>query len=521
LLAPDPIVRLGGYPLDNLFPGVVVLALAIVGAVAKTHTREKWFLLALGLSAFVLALGPQLYLTSQVPTAVELPYRWLYEVFPPMRALRAPIRFDALINFALAALAGLGGVTLRRRLESFRGGSKGPRWLTASSTVVILGLIALEELALPAAHTVVLPVAGEIPPVYLWLARQAPGVVLELPMMGPNAQNELDISNQYFTTYHWHTTPDGYSGFIPPRRGEIAYEFRKPEISARGLALLQALDVSEVVLPPGWQSAATGKAQRLALLQDFGNVGVYSVPPAGDVKPNLFKQLYLPSSVAVGASFQAYMVLTNHNPTPYAVKPTVLAQAEVHWSNNRVEKVTFPIPLVTSSVSVVPIPMTAPQSPGLYELRVQGIDPVVGRMDAGGVVNVGTELAREVVIPASVKLGAPLAATSVRGATLPVALTWLPYNKIDEYYSASVRLVSTEGDKKSNTDREPAVKTLLWEPDVPVPDQFELKVPSDIPPGKYQIEVLMYQAETDQDVLLLDKEGKPQPVIVLGQIQVQ
>ena len=32
-LAPNPPVMLGGYPLDNLFPGIIALALAVIGIV--------------------------------------------------------------------------------------------------------------------------------------------------------------------------------------------------------------------------------------------------------------------------------------------------------------------------------------------------------------------------------------------------------------------------------------------------------------------------------------------------------
>src|SRR5581483_8138185 len=119
-LAPNPIVKIGGYPLDNLFPGVTALGLAVCGLVLAKHAREKWFLVFLLIVAFVLALGPRLYVTHAQATDIVLPYRWLYEIFPPMRALRAPVRFAALINFALAGLAGLGAAVLLEKIAGAR-----------------------------------------------------------------------------------------------------------------------------------------------------------------------------------------------------------------------------------------------------------------------------------------------------------------------------------------------------------------------------------------------------------------
>ncbi len=152
-LAPNPVRYAGGYPLDSLFPGVLAVLLASVGLVRARHIRERWFLLALFIVAFVLALGPRLYLASEQPTDVILPYRWLFDLLLPLRALRAPIRFEVLLMFVLAALAGFGVRALG---------------LDKRAGVLSLGIVALiaaEYVNLPAANTTVVPVASEIPTV--------------------------------------------------------------------------------------------------------------------------------------------------------------------------------------------------------------------------------------------------------------------------------------------------------------------------------------------------------------------
>ena len=522
-LAPNPVVKIGGYALDNLFPGLIALALALCGIVFYKRAREKWFLVLLLVVAFVLALGPRLYVVHAQATDIVLPYRWLYEIFSPMRALRAPVRFDALINFALAALAGIGAAAVIDKFEISRNVAKAQRvvWLGAFAIVLF---IALEYVSIPAANIVTLPVADEVPDLYKWLGQQPRGVVLELPMMGPNADGELDISRQYFSTYHWQMTPDGYSGFVPPRRGEIAYEMQAFP-SPRALALLRALDVNFVMVHSAQNDCAAlsemGGEDALKFETKIDDACEYRVAKAANEKINLDKALYVPSEIAAGAPFTAYLVLVNQSEIPRAVKPTDRVRAEVHWSDNRIETISFPLPLVTSSASVVPIRLTAPPRAGEFDLRVQTLDPLIGASELETQVRVGKELASEVVLPASVKLRAPMGATVSRGEKLFVALLWLPCNKINAYYSASVRLVSENGDKVANVDRQPITPTMLWRPDVTVNDDFALPIPSDISPGKYRVEILMYQADMDTDALLLDEKFVPRRALVLGEVEVK
>lgn len=516
ILAPDPIRRVGGYPLDNLFPGVIPLALALF-ALLFARTSFKTYFAALLVVSFVLALGPRLYLTSEQATDITLPYRWLYEIFSPLRALRAPVRFDALINFALAGLAGFGAADLSRKFlrnnaARFRVG------------IVLTAFIAIEYLALPAANAVAMPVANEIPKVYKWLAQQPHGVILELPMMGPNQENELDISTQYYSTYHWQDTPDGYSGFVPPRRGEIAYEMQWFP-SLRSIALLHALGVDFIVDhvgarecyvwsgPIGWV-----KPQNELKIDD---ACIYSMPRGSRDTPNLGKKLYVPTRVAADAPFHADLILQNRGEFPYAVKPTDRVLAEAHWSDGRIESLAFEIPLVTSSVSVVPVTLHAPAAKGDYELEITSLDALIGEMEVGARVHVGSEIAREVVLPASVGLVSPLPNQAARGDELAVDLRWLPYNKINAYYSASVRLVNEQREKVTNVDRQPRAETFLWRPDEAVSDEFQIEIPREIPIGKYRVELLMYQADTGVEALLLDKNLIPQTEIVLGEIVVK
>ena len=98
----------GGYPVDALFPGFAVLALAAWGLLSGGGNRRRWFFFLLLLAALILSFGPRLYLAPGEPAGLEvaLPYAWLYSLVPGFKALRAPVRFDVLVSLSLAVLAG-------------------------------------------------------------------------------------------------------------------------------------------------------------------------------------------------------------------------------------------------------------------------------------------------------------------------------------------------------------------------------------------------------------------------------
>ncbi|NIV40400.1 MAG: hypothetical protein GWN58_66670, partial [Anaerolineae bacterium] len=93
----------------------VALALSVWGLV-RGRGRARWYFLLLALVSLVLSFGPRLYLAPGQPAGLEmnLPYAWLYAVVPGFKALRAPVRFDALVMLSLAVLAGYGVAALDR-----------------------------------------------------------------------------------------------------------------------------------------------------------------------------------------------------------------------------------------------------------------------------------------------------------------------------------------------------------------------------------------------------------------------
>jgi hypothetical protein len=514
LLAPRPPIITGGYPLDNLFPGIVPVILAVVGVVAAKRD-SKWFYVVLLAIAFLLSLGPRLFLTPMLGTSITLPYRWLYDAVSLLHALRAPVRFDALVMFALAVLAGMGVTKLRMNKEIAGMG--------------ICLLISLEYLAVPAANITTVPTGNAIPEYVRWLAVQPHGTILELPMIASDpAKSLLDLTTQYLSTFHWQNSPDGYSGFNPGKRGEIAYEMQFFP-NERSDALVRALGVRYLVIHsadlPDWNTRrdAVNKTAGLQLVQQFGGDYVYRVEPRALDPQSMSARAYFPSPTTPGASIIVYLILENRDAHSVAVLPTDTLQVEAHWSDASVQQVTAPLPLVTSTVSVVPVRLTAPSRPGTWQVVLKVSGPAIGIQNLEGQLTVDDgEPAHQIVLPARVQLDSSLKPNYSPGDQVELNLTWQPLNKIDAYYSASVRVVDAKGIKIAGAqDRQPVRETMLWVPGVAVPDRFVLSLPRDLAPGEYSVQLLLYQPELGIDALLLDDVDSPQEITVLGKLAVK
>ena len=123
----------------TLFPGVVILGLAIAGVASGGLSRGLRIGLALGvLGTCVLALG------FQEDDGLLWPYRIAYELLPGWDGMRTPGRLFTFATLGLALLAGAGAMTLLRRA--------GPRATPAAAAavgVLIVLVIAIEGRTLP------------------------------------------------------------------------------------------------------------------------------------------------------------------------------------------------------------------------------------------------------------------------------------------------------------------------------------------------------------------------------------
>jgi hypothetical protein len=196
---------------NNLFPGLVLPGLLVAGAFGCWRRRawpgrETTALVVLGLSAALLALGPEVRLMGE--TVMPGPFALAREL-PIFRMIRVPSRAGAFIALALAMLAArvLQGLRLRS---------------------VALAAVAAAALAETVIAPIPMPAWARVidsrrpdPPVYGWLAAQ-PGapVVVELPLQEirgiferPAYHESVYLMRQ---THHWKPLANGYAGIEPP-----------------------------------------------------------------------------------------------------------------------------------------------------------------------------------------------------------------------------------------------------------------------------------------------------------------
>ena len=520
----------GGYAVDALFPGLVALGLAAWGLI-RGRGRIRWVFLVLLLVSFVLSLGPRLYLAPGQPAGpdIPLPYAWLYAVVPGFKALRAPVRFDALVTLSLAVLAGYGVASLRIRKQETGGRKEWSRLLASS----IWLFVCLELLVWPAAKAEPVPVGTGVPPVYRWLADQAPVPILELPMAFTPGGPQLDY--QYLSTYHWQTTADGYSGFIPPKHGQIVYEMERFP-AERSVSLLQALGVHYVVIHPDRTSPARRleMQQELALTDELTQVAtpgtdqVYQVQPRSFDPGALNVSGYFPPHAVAGQPVLAYVIAVNNGPQSYAIQPTDLIRPVVTWhgpAETVTASVTADVPLVISphgGAAVIPLSLTAPTAPGAYEVTISEGDGPLGEWSLSGAIELGEQ--EDTAFPVPVRLEGWEVPPAIRpGDPLPVRLTWRALGKIDAYYSMYVKLLDAEGNTVAGWDGQPRngeAPTLLWVPGETVDDVVTLAVPAETPPGQYAVEAGMYRAEDMARCLTLNPDGVPVEQVTLGTVRV-
>ena len=226
---------------DTLFPGVVALALGVIGLAAAPR-RYRAVAVAASLVAVVFSLGPD--------TAL---YRFLHEHVVLVRGVRALARFALVPTLALAVLAGL-ALSGRRR---------------------IVGLAAL---VLMMAESANLPLRLERydgpSPAARWLAGKD-GAVLVLPLAENDTLAMLD------GLAHGRPLVNGDSGFIP-RPFDRAMELLERGVGDEGLRFLRAVGVRHVVAP----ESGRGQAGELALegLTPVAEAG-RRARPRGDARP--------------------------------------------------------------------------------------------------------------------------------------------------------------------------------------------------------------------------------------------
>jgi hypothetical protein len=264
---------LASVPEQTLFPGLVILALAIAGLFASVYRRS----LRIGLGAAA-ALFAVLSLGFDQAHAHLYPYRLLYDLAPGWRGVRVPGRIMTLTSLALALLAAGSAQYLVDRVRTRARG----RALATALAVGIVALICIEGsgfdfrsgggVAGPSHPAVPTPPAGE---------PASPAPQLHLPITIPANRRYV-----LWSTGGFPKIVNGRGSFDP-----TSFERLTANVTGfpdrRSVVLLQRMGVRSVVLhealAPGtaWADAEARPLRGLPLRRVSGRrIVVYLIEPA-------------------------------------------------------------------------------------------------------------------------------------------------------------------------------------------------------------------------------------------------
>jgi hypothetical protein len=231
----------------NLYPGSILIALAIAGAAAEWRGKRRRlvrFCAGCALLAVLCSFGTRLDLLG------SRPYTWLGHAWPGFAQLRSPYRFAAFAQLFMLVLAGFGLERLARANVRVRGRPVGV-WCV----VLVASFVVLEVVPFGAKLTR-FPAEALNAPWVAWM-RAHPGGALAMapPERSSSARDYEPITIAMLQGLrHGHPIVNGYSGFFPQRTGALVSALRRlpdPE----SLAYLERLDVHYVVVDRAWLEA--------------------------------------------------------------------------------------------------------------------------------------------------------------------------------------------------------------------------------------------------------------------------
>jgi hypothetical protein len=198
-------IRFSGYDVPAVL-ATVLLAIRLhrtyPDALAKSRfSREEWSAFLWIAIGFVASLGWNAFL-----------HPFLFRVVTPFRATRTPARWAVIAGVGLAVWAAIGIAALLAK-KTTRARS------IAALLVVFVTLEAIPDVRWDQFR-------AEPAPVYRWLARERPGVVLELPLVNDGSH----FRSVFFNSAHRQPIVNGTSGWETPlheslRKAELAQRF--------------------------------------------------------------------------------------------------------------------------------------------------------------------------------------------------------------------------------------------------------------------------------------------------------
>jgi hypothetical protein len=183
---------------------------------------------------------------------------FLFRLFTPFRATRTPARWAVIAYVGLAVLAAIGYAALKTRWKPL---------LLALAIIEVIPSIKWDHLD------------PRVAPVYTWLAKERPGVVLELPIIAHGVPYEYILAN----SVHRGPIINGASGWETPLHKVLREKEAKLEYDDAFVTPADIVIVHEARLTNEQKAALAPLLARLTPLRRFGSDAVFKTrrEPAG------------------------------------------------------------------------------------------------------------------------------------------------------------------------------------------------------------------------------------------------
>lgn len=495
---------------EPLFPGALMLALAVLGAVTHGGVRERVLWIVLVLIAATLALGPTLRLFSGT-LVLPLPFRLLYEYFPGFQGMRAPARFFVLGMLGLSVLAAGGAKWLLSHVPL-------PPFLALCLGIF---LVALEYNVAPL-QLVAFPSGAQTPAVYRWLRQQPQGGVFELPVQ-INSTPQI-VSAMVHSTYHWHTLPFGYGSFIPQPQTDFLFAVNTAleNPSPRLPNVLREFGVRYVIVSDAYQGRDAADKIRTAFAQLPVFQSVYR-----DVSDQVFRinseapahalqfGCLAPDYAAPNLPYFAYLTAQHSRRYPIVNQDLGTHTLTLDWrapdNTHFIQTETVRLPYVLRErLEGVTVQVTAPVAAGDYALTCT-LDAAPNSLHTQS-VRVASEYQSAATSPSLELLGTTITPDEPRrGGEIIATFFWRRRAEERAPISMRVRLLDEHGTIHAELNRQPVLFTYpvrLWRAQELVADSYALPVPGDAFDAEYRVDISALDENTNDAVPFRDPHGE-------------
>lgn len=495
------------YP-NPLFPGVIATLGAIGGLVLGLRHWRGWTIYATALAGigFVFSLGPYAQAGGH---RYDLPYYFLYQYVPGFNAMRDAARFGMVALIGVEILAGLGFAALwryvRPRLRPHAALSVG------STLLVVLLILARVELKVNVG-TVHVAKGQASTAVYDWLATQPKAPVIEFPINGLWTNVLLTIHQIYYSTWNWDPIVAAYTSFVPQRDVDMLVAIdggsTKPSlVDASNVGMLQDLGIRYVVIDhwPGydWQLAVNTASHlpQLTFVGGMGDATVFTVSPGNRVPVSY--SITAPDHANAGQQVVADVVAHNQNQTESIGRLQLDPAVTVEWrghSGNTVSKSSVPVHMdvtIPPGLTIQPVVITAPSSPGTYQLKISSSGIANGLSQSVTVMNQSQSATSK---PEVTLQRVTLSPGPYRpGDILNLVAQWQVNLPINKELTVTTQLLDDRNQLFSQRDGPPFGTTLptsKWKPGMVIDEPLSVRIPSDVFVSQFRVLIALYDANS-------------------------